>query len=120
MQEFPQHWNLLTKIDFLQRKILLNSIAYYEHDASTVDDYFYDAICRQLVVLQELYNKETGKDFSKDSEYGYVFYDFTGDTGYHLYSRLNDKDKYLLDMITQCHIDQPTFNGQKGRGVCLY
>ena len=119
MQEFPKHWSLLTKIDYLQRKILLNSIAYYEYDASTVDDHFYDSICRQLVYLHEIYNEETGRDFSRDSEYGYVYYDFTGYTGFHLYSRLEPEDRYWLDMMVQCHINQPTINGMKGRDICL-
>lgn len=120
MQQFPEHWNLLTKINFLQRKILLNSIAYYEYDAYTVDDHFYDSICRQLVALQEMYTDETnGRDFARDSEYGYVFYDFTGETGFHLCGRLEPNDRYVLEMITQCHINQPEHNGMKGRGICL-
>lgn len=119
MQEFPSHWDLITKINYLQRKILLNSIAYYEYDASTIDDHFYDSICRRLVILHGIYDEETGRDFSRDSEYGYVFYDFTGDTGYHLYSRLEPNDRYWLDMMVHCHINQPTINGMKGRDICL-
>lgn len=119
MQKFPAHWNILMKIDYLQRKILLNSIAYYEYDASTIDDHFYDSICEQLVILHREYDKEPGQHFVVDSKYGYVFHDFTGETGFDLASRLEPADKYLLDVITQSHINQPTINGQKGRGVCL-
>ena len=52
-QSFPEYWNTLTKIEFLQRKIILNSVAYYEYDQSPLTDSFYDGICRQLVILQE-------------------------------------------------------------------
>ena len=31
--------------------------------------------------------------------YGYVFYDFDGTTGFHIYGRLNDHDKNYLDNI---------------------
>ena len=98
IQLFPEHWNLLNKIQFLQRKILLNSIAYYQHDESPLSDSFYDGICRQLVLLHEEYNKEGG-DFVKDSSLGYIYYDFDGSTGFHLYERLNDRDKHYIDLI---------------------
>ena len=31
--------------------------------------------------------------------YGYIFYDFDGTTGFHLYDRLNENDKNYLDNI---------------------
>ena len=98
VQQFPSFFNLLNKIDFLQRKILVNSVAYYEYDESPLTDSFYDGICRQLVILQEEYNKEGG-DFVKDSRFGYAFHDFDGSTGFHLYHRLNPRDKYYIDIM---------------------
>ena len=97
-QSFPEYWNTLTKIDFLQRKIILNSVAYYVYDQSPLTDSFYDGICRQLVILQEEYNKEGG-DFAKDSRFGYAFYDFDGSTGFHLYNRLKPSDRYYIDIM---------------------
>lgn len=105
MKLFPKRWDLLDRINYLQRMILLNSIAYYEHDSSSISDHFYDSICRQLVELQKTYDEETGRDFSRDSEYGYVFYDFTGDTGYHLTSRLKRSDRLTLEFMTQVHLN---------------
>lgn len=100
VQQFPSFFNLLNKIDFLQRKIIVNSVAYYEYDTNTISDSFYDGICKQLVILQEEYNKEGG-DFVKDSRFGYAFYDFDGSTGFHLYHRLNPRDKYYIDIMSK-------------------
>lgn len=100
VQQFPSFFNLLNKIDFLQRKILVNSVAYYEYDESPLTDSFYDGICKQLVILQEEYNKEGG-DFVKDSRFGYAFHDFDGSTGFHLYHRLNPRDKYYIDIMSK-------------------
>lgn len=109
VQEFPSHWNLLNKIEFLQRKIILNSVAYYQYDESPLTDSFYDGICRQLVILQEEYKKE-GNDFVKDSRFGYAFYDFDGSTGFHLYERLNPEDKYYINVMSSVKFNK------KGRG----
>lgn len=98
-QMFPDHWSLLTKIEFLQRKIILNSVAYYMYDESPLTDAFYDDICKQLVELHKAYNKEGG-NFVKDSRYGYVYYDFDGSTGFHLYNRLKPNDKYYIDVMS--------------------
>lgn len=94
MQKFPSDWDLLTKINYLQRKIILNSIAYYMFDTNFLSDRFYDLICRQLVELQAEYG-----DISRDSQYGYAFYDFDGTTGFDLYYRLNDYDRTYLTGI---------------------
>lgn len=92
MQQFPSDWDLLTKINFLQRKILLNSIAYYIYDSSFISDHYYDSCCYQLVDLQNEY----GECFIEDSMYGYAYYDFDGSTGYHLFGRLTKEDRDWL------------------------
>lgn len=94
MQRFPSDWDLKTKIDFLQRKILLNSIAYYMFDTNFLDDPYYDSLSRQLVDLHNSYGD------IRDTQYGYVFFDFDGSTGFDLYYRLTDHDReYLANMI---------------------
>lgn len=93
MQEFPDHWDLKTKIDYLQRKIIIFSIAYYMLSESIVTDRTYDLLSRQLVQMHEEYG-----DISS-TQYGYVMYDFDGTTGFDLYGRLTDHDKlYLLNI----------------------
>ena len=40
MQQFPSYWTLNDKVDFLQRKILLNSVAEKQLDIHLLDDEF--------------------------------------------------------------------------------
>ena len=98
---FPDSWRLIDKINFVQRKILLNSIMYYQHDRNFISDFHYDDCCKKLVKLHKAY----GPDFIDDSMYGYAFYDFDGSTGYHLYSRLTEEDKQWLGLIVQQKLD---------------
>lgn len=94
-QKFPENWDLRTKINFLQRKIILNSIVYYMFNKNLISDREYDLMSRQLVEL----HKEYG-DIS-DTQYGYVMYDFDGTTGFDLYDRLSDLDKDYLAKLAE-------------------
>lgn len=94
MQKFPSDWCLKDKIEFLQRKIILNSIAYYEFNTNFLSDRYYDSISRQLVQLCKEYG-----DVS-DTQYGYAMGDFDGMTGFDLFYRLNERDwLYLTNMV---------------------
>ena len=75
-------------IEWLQRWVLVNSWLYYEKDGSPVSDKEYDSVSRQLVSLQKNYKEDI-----KDTQYGYVFYDFDASTGFDLYHRLSNADK---------------------------
>lgn len=90
MQKFPRRWDKITCVNYLQRKIILNAIAYYELNVSPLSDKEYDELSKQLVDMQ--------KDINiSDTQYGYVMHDFDGTTGFDLYSRLNEHDKdYLM------------------------
>lgn len=96
-----RYWDNKTKIEYLQRRILVYSIAYYELNNNIVSDKYYDEISKQLIVLQK-----ENKDIVKESAYGYVFYDFDGSTGFDLYHRLNKSDKEYLMHITQIVLAQ--------------
>ena len=98
MQKFPDDWTLKDKIEFLQRKILLNSMAYYNHDVNFLSDQEYDSISRQLVTLHEEYGDIW------DTQYGYVFDGFDGSTGFDLYYALNDHDQVYLSNMIRHHI----------------
>lgn len=90
MQKFPRCWDNLTKIDYLQRKIIISSILYYENNESPISDKEYDEISKQLIsLIRECDNKA-------ESQYWYCFYDFDGTTGFDLCGRLNEKDKEYL------------------------
>ena len=110
MQQFPESWDLKTKIEFLQRKIILNSIAYYEFDTNFLSDKYYDDMCRQLVQLQKDYG-----DVS-DTQYGYIFYDFDGSTGFDLMYRLNEHDRAYLVNMTAHKVKRAGVEGGGRRG----
>ena len=91
-QRFPRRWDKITRINFLQRKMIINAILYYELNDSKLSDKDYDELSKQLVELQK------DVDISK-TQYGYAMYDFDGTTGFDLYSRLKENDrKYLLNI----------------------
>ena len=100
MQKFPKNWDKITCINFLQRKIILNAIAYYDYNKSFLTDSYFDSLCKQLVQMQMEY---TG-DIKVDTEYGYMMYDFGASTAFDLSSRLNRKDKAYLIQITEYYI----------------
>ena len=53
MQNFPRRWDKLTCINFLQRKIIILSIAYYELSQNLIDDSLFDKYCKQLVSMHK-------------------------------------------------------------------
>lgn len=110
MQKFPRRWDKVTCINYLQRKIILNSIAYYKYDKSFLEDSYFDSISRQLVEMQENF---TG-NLEADTEYGYMMYDFDGSTGFDLPDRLSPDDKdYLTNILEHYIYRQDTKKGTK-------
>lgn len=96
MYDFPTCWNIYTQISFLQRVILIHSFLYYMLNNSIWSDSKYDEIARQLVQYQR---RLTEYQIIKYTQYGYVFYDYDGNTGYDLFYRLNEKDKLVIVRI---------------------
>lgn len=89
------YWSNKLKCSYLQRLILIHSIVYYEFNNSLITDKQFDCLAKQLVEL----SKQT-KNYN-ETDYYYVFYDFTGETGFHLFGRLNNYDKKYLKEITK-------------------
>lgn len=88
------YWSDSTKISYLQRRVIVYSIMYYELNESIVSDTEYDKISKQLVNLQNAH-----KEVLRDTQYFYCMYDFDGSTGFDLFNRLTKKDKdYLLNV----------------------
>ena len=109
MQRFPRRWNKITCINFLQRKIILNAIAYYELDSPRLSDREYDELSHQLVELQNDIDIH-------ETQYGYLMYDFDGTTGFDLYSRLNEKDKRHLMQIARYIFGSKSESKRKKKG----
>ena len=89
------YWSDSTKISYLQRRIIIWSIMYYEHNESCVSDFMYDSVSHQLVDLQ----KKASKEEFKKSTYYYAMHDFDGSTGFDIPSRLTKKDRQYLTHI---------------------
>ena len=92
MPKVPRIWNKLDCVNLLQRKIIINSIAYYELDNPVLSDKQYDELCKQLVSMQEDIDLNL-------TQYGYCMDGFDGSTGFDLYEKLNEHDKdYLMKL----------------------
>lgn len=95
-----KYWDDYVKISYLQRRVIVYSIMYYELDASCISDQQYDNISRQLVQLQH----SVDMDEFKKSTYHYAMYDFDGSTGFHIPSRLTTEDReYLTGIATMVY-----------------
>lgn len=91
------YWSDITKAEYLQRRIIVYSIAYYELNGDAiVSDFVYDQISKQYL---ELVNSMTMRQ-REQTTYWYVFNNYDGSTGFDLYSRLDDYDKDYLMGIT--------------------
>lgn len=98
--KFRIPFNNVEKIQSLQRWILVNSYTYYELDDIIVPDYKYDANAHQLMDLIREFPED-----AKRSRYYKYFYDYTGDTGYHLVARVKKDDPELyrhIEMDANC------------------
>ena len=94
------YWSDSAKISYLQRRIIIWSIMYYEHDESCVPDYVYDSVSHQLAELQKNANEEE----VRASTYYYAMHDFDGSTGFDIPSRLTKKDRqYLTQLANVIH-----------------
>jgi hypothetical protein len=91
------YWDDYVKIGYLQRRIIVYSIVYYELGGSVVTDQQYDAISRQLVQMQ----KDVPESEFKKSMYYYAMYDFDGSTGFDIPSRLTPHDRDYLTKIAR-------------------
>lgn len=88
-------WDLPTKVSYLQRRVIVYSIAYYECDTSILTDVEYDGISRQLARLQ---SKLSDKELSS-TRYGYAFEGFDGSTAFDIPHKLTPEDyEYLRNM----------------------
>ena len=87
----------LKRINALQRKIIIASIAYYEFDERIMSDCDYDNMSqelKELMIVNDCPEKE-------NSKYWYAFKDWTGATRCFLRSRLNDADRTRLEEAAQ-------------------
>lgn len=90
-----KYWSIKTIINYIQRKIIIYSIMYYELNESVISDKDYDELSHQLIELMN----STKKEILEQTEYWYCMYDFDGTTGFDISDRLTDSDKEYLTGI---------------------
>ena len=90
-----KYWDMTTIISWLQRRIIVYSIMYYEMSESCITDKSFDELSHQLV---ELMNSNP-KEVLEQTTYWYVMYDFDGSTGFDIPSRLTKHDLEYLTII---------------------
>lgn len=91
VRKFPSDWDMVAKIEWLERAIIMYSIWYYDLGDSMVSDQQNDTESIQLYYMI----KENPKEFNQ-TKYAYAFKDFDASTGFHLRSALNDKDREYI------------------------
>lgn len=91
------YWNNTTKMEYLQRRIIIYSIMYYELSESCVTDKFFDGISKQLVNLM----KHSTNEQCEKTHYWYAMHDFDGTTGFDIPDRLNKEDRMYLTTIAK-------------------
>lgn len=96
------YWSESTKISYLQRRVIVYSIMYYELNESCISDSQYDAVVKQLVRMQS----HASSEVLEKTRYNYVMYDFDGSTGFHLYGRLSNADRMYLMEIAKSVLEQ--------------
>lgn len=91
-----KYFDIKTKIEYIERRIIIYSIQYYELDESVISDKDYDKLSKYLC---KLINQNS--DVFKSTEYYYCLYDFEPSTGFYIYDRLNEQDKIKLKHIAE-------------------
>lgn len=91
VRKFPSDWDMVAKMEWLERAIIMYSIWYYDLGDSMISDQQNDTESIQLYYMI----KENPKEFNQ-TKYAYAFKDFDASTGFHLRSALNDKDREYI------------------------
>ena len=86
------YWSKTTKIEYVQRRILVHSILYYDYDEQVISNEDYDTMAQLLVRMMKRAEIAAGK-----SIYAEVFKGYDGSTGFDLLPRLHriNKKEYI-------------------------
>lgn len=107
-------WDMTTRISYLQRRVIISCIAYYQLNDTLISDADYTELAEQLVEYQTKYKEDAEK-----STYWYALNDFGVSTGFDIYSRLNEHDKeYLLFLARLIISDLSLQSVNKKNKIC--
>ena len=81
------YWSDIEKINWLQRRVIVNSIIYYEFNSNVIPDDIYDILSHQLKDMQDLLSEEE----LSQTKYGYIMKGFSG-SGFDLHNKLSLDD----------------------------
>lgn len=104
------YWSDRTKISFLQRRIIVYSIMYYELDESCLTDAEYNEISKQLAEMMRTCDQSE----IEKSTYYYAMYDFEGSTGFDIPARLKASDREYLTELAEKILDMWKRDRRKG------
>lgn len=103
------YWSNSAKMSYLQRRIIVYSIMYYERSESCVSDKYYDGISYQLVDMM----REYGWEEYRKTTYYYAMHNFDASTGFNIPSKLTKHDRaYLTNIVVRAH-EQWVQNGKQ-------
>lgn len=105
-----KYWSTKTIMSYLQRRIIVYSIMYYQLNESCITDKDFDELSHQLVELM----KSTPKSICEQSTYWYCMSDFDGNTGFYLYDSLNESDRDYLTKVANMVLTQYKQHKPKG------
>lgn len=88
------YWSNRLRMSYLQRRVIVHSILYYEMGENVISDSQFDTLSKQLVEMAA-----ENKEEAKQTDYYYCMKDFDGSTGFDLWHRLNEQDKEKLELI---------------------
>lgn len=95
------YWRDDIKISYIQRRIIVWCILYYELDNPVISDEEYGEVSKQLCK----YKKQNPEAYKK-SRYYYAMSDYEGSTGFDIPGRLTQKDREHLTKIAERVIKQ--------------
>lgn len=93
--KFAEGMTSKQKIEALQRYVLVHSMLYYDMDTNVISDKKFD---RAAWLLADKIQKFGPKKIAS-TQYGYVFKDFDGSTGFDLIDRLTSQDRKLIKCV---------------------
>lgn len=86
-----KYWSDETLISYLQRRVIVYSIIYYNLNDNCIPDKSYDEYANKLAELQS-----KNKEAFENSQYYYCMKDFDKSTGFDLMDKLSSEDKEYL------------------------
>jgi len=93
--KFKEGMTAKEKIEALERYILIHSMLYYHMNESVISDQLFDKRAKLLAKKIE----QLGSKKIASTQYGYVFYDFDGTTGFDLIDRLTKSDRQCIKQV---------------------